>query len=139
LTEKIKQLIIIIDVPSMATNFFTGAGNFFFIFFSTIFMLFFFLKEENLFHRLIAIFIPDEQEPKLENTFTNVRNMLFRYFFGILIQVSCIALYVTILLYFFGLENAFLQVESENANALAIYHSLGFSLHHYLNYSILEN
>ena len=38
-----------------------------------------------------------------------------------------------------GLENAFLQVESENVNALAIYHSLGFSLHHYLNYSILEN
>ena len=37
-----------------------------------------------------------------------------------------------------GLENAFLQVESENVNALAIYHSLGFSLHHYLNYSILE-
>jgi predicted PurR-regulated permease PerM len=108
LTEKIKQLIIIIDIPSMATNFFSGAGNFFFIFFSTIFMLFFFLKEENLFHRLIAIFIPDEQEPKLENTFTNVRNMLFRYFFGILIQVSCIALYVTTLLYFFGIENAFL-------------------------------
>ena len=38
-----------------------------------------------------------------------------------------------------GLENAFLQVESENLNALSIYHSLGFSLHHYLNYSILEN
>ena len=38
-----------------------------------------------------------------------------------------------------GLENAFLQVESENVNALAIYHSLGFSLHHYLNYSVLEN
>ncbi len=36
------------------------------------------------------------------------------------------------------LENAFLQVESENVNAIAIYHSLGFSLHHYLNYSILE-
>ena len=38
-----------------------------------------------------------------------------------------------------GVENAFLQVESENVNALAIYHSVGFSLHHYLNYSILEN
>ena len=38
-----------------------------------------------------------------------------------------------------GLENVFLQVESENLNALAIYHSLGFSLHHYLNYSVLEN
>ena len=36
------------------------------------------------------------------------------------------------------LENAFLQVESENVNAITIYHSLGFSLHHYLNYSILE-
>ncbi|MSO33052.1 MAG: GNAT family N-acetyltransferase [Candidatus Nanopelagicaceae bacterium] len=38
-----------------------------------------------------------------------------------------------------GVERAFLQVESENVNALAIYHSIGFSLHHYLNYSILEN
>ena len=38
-----------------------------------------------------------------------------------------------------GLENAFLQAESKNVNALAIYHSLGFSLHHYLNYSVLEN
>lgn len=38
-----------------------------------------------------------------------------------------------------GADRAFLQVESENFNALAIYHSIGFSLHHYLNYSILEN
>jgi len=38
-----------------------------------------------------------------------------------------------------GFENAFLQVESENVKALAIYHSIGFSLHHYLNYSVLEN
>ena len=38
-----------------------------------------------------------------------------------------------------GVENAFLQVESENVNALAIYHTIGFSLHHYLNYSVLEN
>jgi ribosomal protein S18 acetylase RimI-like enzyme len=38
-----------------------------------------------------------------------------------------------------GIEQLFLQVESENLNALAIYHSIGFSLHHYLNYSILEN
>jgi len=38
-----------------------------------------------------------------------------------------------------GVEQLFLQVESENVNALTIYHSLGFSLHHYLNYSILEN
>ena len=38
-----------------------------------------------------------------------------------------------------GLEHAFLQVETENVNALALYHSVGFSLHHYLNYSVLEN
>ena len=38
-----------------------------------------------------------------------------------------------------GVEQVFLQVESENVNALTIYHSLGFSLHHYLNYSVLEN
>lgn len=36
-----------------------------------------------------------------------------------------------------GIDQVFLQVESENKSALSLYHSVGFSLHHYLNYFIL--
>lgn len=108
LTEKVKALIMLIDIPSIAGNFFTGAGNFFFIYFSTLFITFFFLSDENLFQRFIAVFIPDDQEAKLHNTFIHVRSMLFKYCIAILIQIICIVFYVTLLLFFLGVENAFL-------------------------------
>jgi predicted PurR-regulated permease PerM len=102
------HLLSIIDIPDTIQFVFSAATNLVVSLFSILFMLFFFLKEENLFERLVALFVPDRKSDRLQNTFEQVRDMLVRYFAGIVIQVSIITIYVTAILYFLGIPNALL-------------------------------
>ncbi len=106
--EKVTELINVIHFPSIIQSVFETTGNIFLVIFSTFFILFFFLKEENLFLRLVSIFLPEGQEKKVQKTFDNVRRMLFRYFLGIMLQVSIIIVYVSVILHLLGVENSLL-------------------------------
>jgi len=106
LQVRLTEIIALIDIPAVLQSVFQTAGNFFFIFFSTLFILFFFLSEENLFLRIVSVFFPEGQEKKLEETFNKVRDMLFRYSIAVSVQLTCIAFYVSVLLYFLGVQNA---------------------------------
>jgi predicted PurR-regulated permease PerM len=108
LQNKLSHLITLIDIPSLLQSLFQTAGNFFFIFFTTLFILFFFLKEENLFLRLVSVFIPDNQNNKLADAFLKVRKMLFRYFIALFAQLSLVAIFVASTLHFLGVKNALL-------------------------------
>jgi predicted PurR-regulated permease PerM len=105
---KITEVIQLLDISTLLQSVFETTGNIFLIVFSTLFILFFFLKEENLFLKIISLFIPDEKKNKLQNTFDNIRSMLFRYVLGIGLQVTCIMIYVTLLLHFMNIKNALL-------------------------------
>jgi predicted PurR-regulated permease PerM len=106
--EHLNKIIVAINISSVIKAVLQTTGNFFFYTFSSIFILFFFLRDENLFLRMIMIFIPDNQEQKLTVTLFKVRNMLFRYFMAIVVQFTLIAMYVTLLLMIFGVKNALL-------------------------------
>jgi predicted PurR-regulated permease PerM len=102
------EIIQAVNISSLIKSILQATGNFFFYTFSTIFILFFFLRDENLFLRMIMVFIPDNQEQKLTVTLYKVRNMLFRYFLAIVVQLTLITIYVTLLLIIFGVKNALL-------------------------------
>jgi predicted PurR-regulated permease PerM len=104
----LNEILQAINFSSVIKSVLQTTGNFFFYTVSSIFILFFFLRDENLFLRLIMVFIPDNQEQKLTVTLYKVRNMLFRYFMAIVIQLTLIAIYVTLLLMIFGVKNALL-------------------------------
>lgn len=106
--EQINELLQLASITAILQMAFKTTGNFFFYFFSSLFMLFFFLKDELLFQKIISVFVPDNQEEKLADTLNNVRNMLFRYFVAIIVQISLITTYVALLLYFFDVKNALL-------------------------------
>ncbi len=108
LEVNLSEIVQAVNISSIITSILQTTGNFFFYTFSTIFILFFFLCDENLFLRIIMVFIPDNQEQKLTVTMYKVRNMLFRYFLAIVIQLTLITIYVTLLLMIFGVKNALL-------------------------------
>lgn len=83
-------------------------GNFMVIFTSVTFIAFFFLKDEKLFGRAIKAVIPNKQSSKTDTALTKIKQLLTRYFSGILLQISVITLYVTTALSFFGVQNALL-------------------------------
>lgn len=105
---KISELLEWIDYTSLIESLFKATGHFVMMTFSTIFMLFFFLKEEDLFIKIIALLVPSAYQAKLHSTMNNIRNMLFRYLLGIVIQVACIALIVSVSLQLMNIKSALL-------------------------------
>ncbi|BDS14335.1 AI-2E family transporter [Aureispira anguillae] len=83
-------------------------GNFMVLFTSVTFIAFFFLKDEKLFGRALKTVIPNQQKEETDTALYQIKQLLTRYFSGILFQITLITLYVTLLLSFFGIPNAFL-------------------------------
>ena len=76
---------VIGSVASFLANF--GIGLF-----SVIFIAFFFIRDESLFMRIIASFVPDKIEDSVKESIGDVEYLLSRYFVGILIEMAGVAL-----------------------------------------------
>lgn len=83
-------------------------GNFMILFTSVTFIAFFFLKDEKLFGRALKVVIPSQQTEETDTALSQIKRLLTRYFSGILLQITLITLYVSTLLTFLGIPNAFL-------------------------------
>lgn len=60
--------------------------------FSVVFISFFFLKEEGLFERIMCALVPDKHELTLRKTLSEIKELLSRYFVGLLIEMLGVAL-----------------------------------------------
>ena len=60
--------------------------------FAIVFISFFFLKEEGLFGRIICAFVPDKHELTLNKTMSEIKQLLSRYFVGLVIEMFGVAL-----------------------------------------------
>lgn len=83
-------------------------GNFLILITSVTFIAFFFLKDEKLFGRALKALVPKRRLNEMDTALTAIKRLLTRYFSGILVQITLITIYVTVLLSFFGIPNAFL-------------------------------
>ncbi|WMX15096.1 AI-2E family transporter [Aureispira sp. CCB-E] len=87
---------------------FSFFGNFMVLMTSVTFIAFFFLKDEQLFGRVLKAIVPNQQKDEADTALSQIKRLLTRYFSGILLQITLITLYVTVLLSFFNIPNAFL-------------------------------
>ena len=90
--DKIKELVdfgkvggIVGSVASMVTSLFVAL-------FAVVFISFFFLKEEGLFGRIVCAFVPDKHELTMNKTMNEIKELLSRYFVGLLIEMLGVAL-----------------------------------------------
>ncbi len=74
---------------------------------SVLFILFFILKDKIYFIIGIKRILPDNQEEKILNSIDKIREMLSRYFIGLLMQLFIVFVLYIIVLLIFGVENAF--------------------------------
>jgi len=79
-------------------------GQVLFAFFSISFITFFFLKDKHLFTEAILLFVPTQYEEKFESFLHSTKELLTRYFIGILLQVSSITVLVTLGMVIVGLK-----------------------------------
>ncbi len=71
-------------------------GNVLIAIFSITFITFFFLKDNRLFFESILMWVPDKYVDNVTRALNSVKNLLTRYFIGIVIQSTCIMILITI-------------------------------------------
>lgn len=90
--DKLKELVsfssvsgIVGSVASLVSSAFVGA-------FAVVFISFFFLKDADLFERIICALVPDRIEKTMSTTINDIKQLLSRYFVGLLLEMLGVAL-----------------------------------------------
>lgn len=106
--NRLKELVNFGNITSIVNSFFSVLGNVFIAYFSILFILFFFLRDPEIISGSVKSLLGNEQEDRIRKVYYNVKSLLKRYLLGILLQLSIIAIYLSVMLYFVGLKNAIL-------------------------------
>ena len=93
-------------IPNFLNSIAAALGSFSAGFFSVIFISFFFLKDSSLFESSLMVLIPEDKEERLKNSIEKIKNLLSRYFIGLLLQILILFIIYTIVLVIFGIQNA---------------------------------
>lgn len=101
--ELIKRLVVIPDILNSVVG---TVGNLSIGLFSVIFISFFFMKDTTLLENSLFVFINEKSKPKLKNSLSSIKNLLSRYFLGLVIQITILFVIYTITLLVFGIQNA---------------------------------
>jgi len=93
-------------IPEFLNNVVSGLGSFSIGLFSVLFISFFFLKDSQLFENGITALIPSGKEMRFKRSFNTIKDLLSRYFVGLVFQILILFIIYTIVLLIFGIENA---------------------------------
>lgn len=88
-TQKFLNMSTVSSAISSVTSFISSFGI---GLFSVVFISFFFLKDDRLFSKIVAALIPDRHEQEADAAFMDIRRLLTRYFLGLVVEVSGVAL-----------------------------------------------
>lgn len=103
--DQIKDFLSFPFLTEMVNNVLSFTFNFLIGFFSVLFILFFFLKDRALIFNIITTLTPDQYEDKMGESIDSIKELLTRYFVGIVIQLTIIFTIVGTGLWLVGLEN----------------------------------
>ena len=92
LIQKVQELADFGKVGGIVGSVASLVVDLFVALFSVTFISFFFIKEEGLFDRIICALVPDKHELTLNKTLNEIKELLSRYFVGLLIEMIGVAL-----------------------------------------------
>ena len=93
-------------IPDLLNSLIGTIGSFTIGLFSVLFISFFFLKDSELMESGIMVLVPDNKEGRLKNSIEKIKNLLSRYFVGLVFQISILFVIYTIVLLIVGVHNA---------------------------------
>ena len=94
------------ELPNAINSFLSGFGSVLIGIFSVLFISFFLLKDSHLLENSLLVFAKQEDETKFMRAFTKIKDLLSRYFVGLLLQVVILFVLYSIILLVFGVNNA---------------------------------
>ncbi len=92
-------------IPNFLNSLVSGLGSFSIGLFSVLFISFFFLKDSKLFEDSVMTFVPEGNELRSKKSFTKIKDLLSRYFVGLIFQIIILFVIYTIFLLISGTAN----------------------------------
>ncbi len=93
-------------IPDFLNSILGTLGSFSIGLFSVLFISFFLLKDSRLLEGGVLVFIPKDKELRLKKSFEKIKDLLSRYFIGLLLQILILFVIYTAVLLIFGIDNA---------------------------------
>jgi len=84
------------SISDFAGNIVTVLSKFVVAIVAITFLSFFFLKDEGLFKETLMIMVPDQYETRIRSVLHSIKQLLIRYFIGIIIQSTIVLINITI-------------------------------------------
>jgi predicted PurR-regulated permease PerM len=93
-------------IPDLLNSVLGTIGSFTIGLFSVLFISFFFLKDSKLMESGLMVFVSDDKETRLKNSIEKIKDLLSRYFVGLVFQILILFIIYTIVLLIVGVDNA---------------------------------
>ena len=90
--DKLKELVSFSSVTGFVGSVASLVSSAFVGLFAVVFISFFFLKDAGLFERIICALVPDKIEKTMNTTLNDIKQLLSRYFVGLLLEMLGVAL-----------------------------------------------
>jgi len=94
--RKVSEVLNINMVQNFMGSILGTLGNIIIAIFSISFITFFFLKDQHLFFESILMWVPDKYTDNVTRALNSIKNLLTRYFIGVVIQCTCIMILIDI-------------------------------------------
>ncbi|MEE9349290.1 MAG: AI-2E family transporter [Flavobacteriaceae bacterium] len=73
---------------------------------SVLFISFFLMKDQDILNKGLRAIVPNNSEKRFAKSFSTIKDLLSRYFIGLIVQITILFILYTIILSIFGIENA---------------------------------
>lgn len=93
-------------IPNFLNGVISGLGSFSIGLFSVLFISFFFLKDSHLLENSLIALVPQDKEIRWKKSYIKIKDLLSRYFVGLIFQIFVLFIVYTIGLFVVGIDNA---------------------------------
>ena len=92
LMDKLREVTNLSNVTSVISSVTSFVTSLVVGLFSIVFISFFFVRDETLFRKIVSALVPDRMEGKVAKSLGDIEGLLSRYFVGLLIEMTGVAL-----------------------------------------------
>ena len=92
LMDKLKEVTNVSNVTAVISSVTSFATSLVVGLFSIVFISFFFVRDETLFRKIVCALVPDRMEGDLSKSLGDIEGLLSRYFVGLLVEMTGVAL-----------------------------------------------
>jgi predicted PurR-regulated permease PerM len=107
--EQLKRLDLLStfnDIPNVFNAVLGGIGSVGIGLFSVLFISFFLLKDTQILHNSLFLLIPESKTSRVSKSLETIKDLLSRYFIGLILQITILFVIYSSVLLIFGIENA---------------------------------